>query len=159
MTKNGKPRTFKMTAELRQLLQRQLVEHERLKKKGHIVPHVFHRERLVKQADRTWTPQEGQPIRSFTKAWRADCESAGFPGRIFHDLRRSAIRNFVRSGIGEQVAMQLSGHLTPSVFRRYNITDDVDLDVAADNLDAAAVQPVKRREPRTARVRPFRRRA
>ena len=55
--------------------------------------------------------------------------------------------------------MQLSGHLTPSVFRRYNITDDADLDVAADKLDAAAAQPVKRREARAGRVRPFRRRA
>ena len=52
----------------------------------------------------------------------------GLPGRIPHDLRRSAVRSFVRAGLSEHVAMRLSGHLTASVFRRYDVVSEDDLD-------------------------------
>lgn len=100
-TKNGEPRRFKMTTDLRTLLEEQHAEHSQLKAKGRIVPYVFHREAFVKQSDGTWMLQPGQPIKSFIKAWRSACKAAGLPGRIPHDLRRSAIRTFVRAGIGD----------------------------------------------------------
>jgi integrase len=67
------------------------------------------------------------PIREFRKAWKAACEAAYVPGRIFHDFRRTAARNLRRMGIPEEVAMQITGHKTVSMFRRYNITDEADL--------------------------------
>jgi hypothetical protein len=47
-------------------------------------------------------------------------------GRLFHDLRRSAIRDLTRAGVPQSVAMSISGHRTVAVFLRHNITDTAD---------------------------------
>jgi len=77
---------------------------------------------------------------TFIKAFRAACTKAGCPGRIPHDLRRTAVRNLVRAGVPERVAMQMTGHKTRSVFERYNILSECDLVEAAKKLNA--MQPV-----------------
>jgi integrase len=66
------------------------------------------------------------------------CKAAGCPGRIPHDLRRTAVRNLVRAGIPQTVAMSLTGHRTDSVFRRYDIVSAIDLKDAARRLDQVA---------------------
>lgn len=72
----------------------------------------------------------------FRKSWTAACKRAGLAGLLFHDFRRSGVRNLIRAGVSEHVAMRISGHKTTSVFRRYNIVSTTDLQEAAKKLDA-----------------------
>jgi integrase len=74
--------------------------------------------------------RDGEPIQRFDKAWKKACRVSGLKGTLFHDLRRTAIRNLVRSGVPQTVCMAISGHKTPSVFQRYDITSDRDLQEA-----------------------------
>ena len=85
---------------------------------------------------------EGKPVKGFRKIWDKVCTSAGVPDLLFHDLRRSGVRNLRRLGVQESVAMRISGHKTRSVFERYNIVDGADLADAASRLDTkqAAVE-------------------
>lgn len=131
-TKNKKGRTFPFTAALRTLLETQWAEHEKLKKGGHICPNVFWR--MV--AEKRGGEKKPRKVLDFTKEWRNACKAAGCPGRIPHDLRRTAVRNLVRAGIPQTVAMKLRGHKTDSVFRRYDIISDLDLRDAARRLDS-----------------------
>jgi integrase len=84
--------------------------------------------------------ESGSKIGRFQRSWRTACEAAklaagGVPGRLFHDLRRSGVRNLIRAGVPDSVAIRISGHKTRSVFERYNIVSERDLHDAARKLE------------------------
>ena len=104
------------------MLDKQRDEHDRLKSEGVICPFVFHR--------------DGRPIKNLRWAWRTACEAAGVPGMLIHDFRRTAVRNLVRAGVPDTVSMRLTGHKTRSIFSRYDITSEADLQDAVGKLAA-----------------------
>jgi integrase len=78
---------------------------------------------------------EGEPIVDFRKAWASACVRAGCSGLLFHDLRRSAVRNMRLSGLEESVAMRISGHRTRAIFDRYDIVGPRDINEAGAKME------------------------
>ena len=61
---------------------------------------------------------------------------AGVPGMLRHDLRRTAVRNMEQAAVPRSVAMELTGHRTENVYRRYAIVSPADLQAAAARLSS-----------------------
>ena len=126
-SKSGEGRQFPLTDRLVSVLTRHRGYKQELERKlGKIIRPLFFR------YDGRF---EGKRVRNFHKAWSKALEAAGHPERIFHDFRRTAVRNLVRAGVAEKVAMELTGHKTRSVFDRYNIVDEGMLRGAGEQLN------------------------
>jgi integrase len=129
-TKNGEGRVVYLTPELRSLLAQQLERVDRLgREMGQIIPWLF---------PHLSGAHKGKRQSYFRKTWQAACKKAGVPGRIPHDFRRTAVRNMERAGVPRSVAMKLTGHKTESIYRRYAIVSDADLQEASLKLAATS---------------------
>lgn len=115
-SKSDRARTIGLTGSLLALIE----QRRRLRRLD--CPLVFHR--------------DGKPLGDFRRAWKTACKKAGLAGRHFHDFRRTAVRNLVRSGTPERIAMEVTGHKTRAVFDRYNIVDKRDTADALARVDA-----------------------
>ena len=124
-TKNGKPRTVAIGGELRDLLERRKEARGVNRQDGTVLlsRFVFHR-------------GDGEMIADFRCAWESAAKKAGREDLLFHDLRRSGVRNMVRAGVPERVAMSISGHRTRAIFDRYDITSERDVQEAARLTEA-----------------------
>lgn len=117
---------FSAMADLRDILTDQLASAERIGRAvGRVVTVVFHE-------------HDGTPITEYRLrvAWEAAREAAGYPHKQIHDFRRTRARNLVRAGVPESVAMKVTGHLTRSMFSRYDITSGDDLREAGARAQA-----------------------
>jgi integrase len=85
--------------------------------------------------DYLFTRPNGKRVRDFRDAWDKARIAAGVPGLLFHDLRRTAARNFRRAGIAEGVIMKIGGWKTRSVFERYAIVSHTDIEDALQKLE------------------------
>jgi integrase len=138
--KNGKARSVPIDGELEKVIERRRAARQVETRGGVLLaPLVFH--------------HDGEAIADFRKAWATACVVAGlgkftcracgqpvcghkcrecntdalkYSGRLFHDFRRSAVRDMVRAGVPETIAMSISGHKTRSMFQRYDICNERD---------------------------------
>lgn len=78
----------------------------------------------------------GQPIGDFRKAWRNVKRAVGLASLLIHDMRRSAAHNLDHAGVTQARAMKITGHLTDSMWRRYNIVGDADLEDDMERVSA-----------------------
>lgn len=142
ITKNKKPHTIYLNDPLLEFIK------ERRSQTRLDCPYVFH--------------LNGRQITNFRRAWNTACRKIGLgygyrlsdeyvkkcrrknlkPGPTFHDFRRTAARNLIRSGVTENVAMKITGHKTRAIFDRYDIVTPDDLKLAAE-LQAQRVNGYK----------------
>jgi len=77
-------------------------------------------------------------LRHGAPTWDALTKTAGLPGLLLHDFRRSSARNAIRRGVPQKTARELGGWKTDSVFNRYNIVSEADIQDAARKIEAGA---------------------
>jgi integrase len=118
LSKNGKPRPIYIDDEIRRILMNQ--KKRQLADGVRTYPLVFYRMRSLENNRRKRRPH---PVGDFRKVWSGAFEKIGLDSLLFHDLRRSGIREMVRSGSSDQTAMEISGRRSNEIFRRYNIQD------------------------------------
>jgi integrase len=112
-SKNGRGRVLPLDDYLLGLIERMWARREYQTPNGSALSRfVFHR--------------GGKPVGDWRKAWAKACAAAGRPDALFHDLRRSGIRDLVRAGVPQSVVMAISGHRTISTFLRYDIASEED---------------------------------
>jgi integrase len=119
-TKNNEERTVYLDPELKEVFAKQ---RESRKQAGALTPYVF------------TNPEGTDRVKNFRKSWLKARKKAGVGKRLFHDLRRTAVRNMVRAGVPERVAMMVSGHKTRPDFDRYNMVSPDDLKLAAERQE------------------------
>ncbi len=129
-TKNDEARQVRMTDEIFDVLQLCVAKKDQ-------ESFVFTRER--ESNGRKTKTRDGRIV-DLRDDWSKACALAGCQGLLLHDLRRTAARNLIRAGVPQKTAQAITGHRTPSMFARYQIIDESDLQDATRKLQDAATR-------------------
>lgn len=125
--KNKAPRTFPLEGRVAEIIKEQAEA-----SKSVLSDWLFH-DNLGKPFVRYyekwgyWKPQK-----NFLRPWKEALEKAKLVGRIRHDFRRSAVRRF--DEVPDHVGMELSGHKSAAVYRKYKATTEADKREAVKKL-------------------------
>jgi len=126
-SKSGHPRTLQLGGELLALIERRWAARLFKTSSGPALSeYVFH--------------EGGVPVGDIRKPWAAATKAAGVPGLRFHDFRRSGIRNLIRAGVPQSVAMSISGHRTIDTFPRNEIASQEDKRETFRRVEARAAE-------------------
>jgi integrase len=115
-TKTNKPRQVPMTPQVKAIL----ASLSKVRDLTHKFVFVFKR----------------NPIREVKTAFKTACRNANIENLRFHDLRHCAATNLRRAGVDTTTAMQIIGHKSPLMWKRYNSVAERDLLSAASKLNA-----------------------
>jgi len=115
-TKTKKPRQVPMTPVVREAL----AELSKVRNIAHKYVFVY----------------QGQPVKEFRTAFKTAKKKAGVQDLRFHDLRHCAATNLRRAGVDTTTAMQIIGHKSPHMWKRYNTLAESDLLAAANKLNS-----------------------
>lgn len=117
-TKSGKKRFIFLKGEYMDMM----IQHKKwVMDKNKFCPYVF-------------TYDGKTQLKSIKRQWKIALEETGLQGKIFHDFRRSALTNLIRAGVSEITAMRISGHASANVFKRYQITNEADIELAGETM-------------------------
>jgi len=124
ISKTRKPESVPLEGEIEAIIERRKAARVLKSDSGQVTlaRYVFH--------------NEGAQIGDFRKSWASACRMAGVSDRLFHDFRRTAARNLILSGVPESVAMQITGHKTNAMFKRYAIVSEAQKSDALRNVAA-----------------------
>jgi integrase len=165
--KKGRMFPFKMFPALaRRVFAEADAQRKALAKRGIITAKVFTRDGEPLHDQPSGSRKHGMLKQWVRAAWHAACEATSlgywdgtgkkrtWTGKIPHDFRRTAVRNFVRANIPEKTIMKLVGLLTDEIFKRYHIVNANDLDVAVAQYAASFAIEAPPVEPEAPPVEP-----
>lgn len=136
-SKNGNARLIPLAGELGEIISRRAAMRQvKINGVSQLCEFIFHR--------------RGQQVGRFNKAWASATTAANVPDKLFHDLRRTGVRNMVQAGVSPQIAKKISGHKTDSMFQRYSIIVTDDVRVALQQTEAYRKAQVA--QPRVVRM-------
>jgi integrase len=122
IAKNRKARNLPISSDLAKILaRRQAVRTVNVNGAAEMCKFIFHR--------------KGEPVGDFKKSWRTACKAAGVGNTLFHDLRRSFVKNLTDAGVRASLAMKVGGWSTESMLKRYRIETDKEVLAAMEQTD------------------------
>ena len=89
--------------------------------------------------------REGKPVGDCKRSWNTANKRVGMK-KLFHDLRRTAVRNFIAQGLPERLVMALCGHKTNHMLHRYHVVIEQDLRAALER-SPMSVAPLSKNNP------------